>query len=101
MFFKSDYNDLMPPFPEHEDAAAEKKGVSCFFDLLGAQLRHTAEGESSVSMRLYSPCHHSSQPFCAQPGGGQDCAGTSQPAVSRYLGKPSGTNGSRAILPLC
>ena len=35
MFLKSDYHDLMPPFPEHEDAAAEKKGVSCFFDLLG------------------------------------------------------------------
>ena len=35
MFFKSDYNDLMPPFPEQEDTSAEKTGFSCFFDLLG------------------------------------------------------------------
>lgn len=25
MFFKSDYNDLMPPFPEQEDTSAEKR----------------------------------------------------------------------------
>ena len=35
MFFNSDYNDLMPPFPEQEDTSAEKTGFSCFFALLG------------------------------------------------------------------
>lgn len=34
MFFNSDYNDLLTPEPETEEAPP-KKGVSCFFDLLG------------------------------------------------------------------
>jgi len=32
MFFSSDYNDLLSPEPEEE---VPKKGLSCFFDLLG------------------------------------------------------------------
>jgi len=32
MFFKSDYNDLLPPEPETNEA---KKGIPCFFELLG------------------------------------------------------------------
>jgi len=34
MFFKSDYNDLLPAEPETDDISP-KKGISCFFDLLG------------------------------------------------------------------
>ena len=35
MFLQSDYNDLMPPEPENDEASPEKKGLSRFLEIIG------------------------------------------------------------------
>ena len=37
MLFQSDYNDLMPPEPENDDASSEKTGLARFLEIAGKQ----------------------------------------------------------------